>query len=122
MKRAERSAQWVKHIEGWKKSGLTQPRYCERELISYETFKRWRQRLRSGAVVRGSAPRFVPVRISAAPASGPMSMDSMSTSGRAAPWPGAQIQLANGRAICLGAQLDEVELGRLVRLLEVLPC
>ena len=34
MKRAEREAQWAKHIEGWKKSGLTQSGYCGRESIS----------------------------------------------------------------------------------------
>lgn len=122
MNRAERSVQWAKHIEGWKKSGLTQPRYCERESISYETFKRWRQRLRAGGVVRRSAPRFVPVRVAAVLAPRAMSMDPMSRFGRAAPCRGAEIRLANGRAISLGAELDEVELGRLIRLLEVLPC
>ena len=122
MKRAQREVRWSKHIEGWKTSGLTQRRYCERESISYETFKRWRQRLRAGAVVRGSAPRFVPVRVAALPAPAPMSMDPLSRSGRALPIRGAEIRLANGRAIALGAEFDEVELGRLIRLLEVLPC
>ena len=44
-------------------------------------------------------------------------MFDRATSGR-----GAEIRLANGRAIALGRELDEVELGRLIRLLEVLPC
>ena len=40
MKRAERSRQWGQYISGWKASRLTQSAYCEREGISYDTFKR----------------------------------------------------------------------------------
>jgi hypothetical protein len=35
---------------------------------------------------------------------------------------GLEIRLASGRVIVLDARLGEVELGRLIRLLEVLPC
>jgi hypothetical protein len=35
---------------------------------------------------------------------------------------GVEIRLGSGRAIVLDARFDEVELGRLIRLLEVLPC
>jgi hypothetical protein len=121
MKRAEREAQWAKHIEGWKQSGLTQPRYCERESISYDTFKRWRQRLETAGGVRGAAARFVPVEI--APKSAPRATaEAGALFGRAGAGRGAEIRLANGRAIGLGAELDEVALGRLIRLLEVLAC
>ena len=58
MKRADREVQWAKYMEGWKKSGLTQPRYCERESISYDTFKRWRQRLREARGIGGGVPRL----------------------------------------------------------------
>ncbi len=117
MKRAQREVQWSKHIEGWKKSGLTQPRYCEGESISYDTFKRWRRRLGPGRGLRGRAPGFVPVDVART-----MSAEPTAVPGRASSDQGVEIRLANGRAIVLGAQLDAVELGRLIRLLEVLPC
>jgi hypothetical protein len=122
MKRAERSRQWGRYISGWKASGLTQSAYCEREGISYDTFKRWRHRLRSDAVMRGSAPRLVPVRVVASPTLRSTRTAPRLPTDRVGSSPGAQIRLANGRAIALGQELDEVELGRLIRLLEVLPC
>lgn len=122
MKREERVAQWAEHIEGWKRSGLTQPRYCERESISYDTFKRWRRRLGKGQGRRSLASRFVPISLAGVPARSPMPLSPMSMPGHVAPGAGAQIRLSNGRAIGLGKELDEVELGRLIRLLEVLPC
>jgi len=122
MKRVEREAQWAKHVEGWKKSGLTQPRYCERESISYDTFKRWRQRLRTGRGVRVATPRLVPVHVAPENAARRLPAQPMTMLGAAASGRGAEIRLANGRAIGLGAELDEVALGRLIRLLEVLPC
>ena len=122
MKRAQREVQWLKHIEGWKKSGLTQPRYCQRESISYDTFKRWRQRLGPGRGVRGGDPGFVPVRVAPVNVARSMAAEPTAVIGRASTGEGVQIRLANGRAIALGAQLDAVELGRLIRLLEGLPC
>jgi hypothetical protein len=122
MKRAHREVQWLKHIEGWKKSGLTQPQYCERESISYATFRRWRRRLGPGRGLRGRASGFVPVRVAAVEVARTMSAEPSAVLGRASYGQGVEIRLANGRAIALGAQLDAVELGRLIRLLEVLPC
>ena len=122
MKRAERSRQWGQYVSGWNASGLTQSAYCEREGISYDTFKRWRHLLRSDAVMRGSAPRLVPVRVAALPAPQSTPTGPRLSTGRAGPSRGAEVWLSNGRAIALGRELDEVELGRLIRLLEVLPC
>ena len=122
MKRAERSRQWAQYISGWKASGLTQSAYCEREKISYDTFKRWRYRLRRDAVMRGSAPRLVPVRVVASPASQSTPTEPRLATSRTGPSSGAEVRLSNGRAIALGRELDEIELGRLIRLLEVLPC
>ena len=122
MRRVEREAQWAKHIEGWRKSGLTQPRYCERESISYATFKRWRQRLGSTRAVRGGAAHFVPVEVSLVSAPRKTPAEAVALFGRAGTGRGAEIRLANGRVIGLGTELDEVALGRLIRLLEVLPC
>ena len=122
MKQAQRELQWSEHIEGWKESGLTQRAYCERESISYDTFKRWRHRLRRDAVMRGSAPRLVPVRVGASPAPRSTATEPRFPAVPAGPSPGAEIRVSNGRAIALGRELDEVELGRLIRLLEGLPC
>lgn len=122
MKRAEVEAKWAKHIEGWRRSGLTQARYCERESISYDTFKRWRQRLGTAGGVREATPRLVPVRVVPENAARRMAAEPIALFGRTGAGRGAEIRLANGRAIGLGAELDEVALGRLIRLLEVLPC
>ena len=122
MKQAQREVQWSEHIEGWKESGLTQRRYCERESISYDTFKRWRRRLGPNRVLRGAAPRLVPVRVAAQSLSRTMPARPTTKLGRASSGQGVEIRLANGRAIALGAQLDVAQLGRLVRLLELLPC
>ena len=122
MKRAERSRHWEQYISGWKASGLTQSAYCEREGISYDTFKRWRRVLRSDAMVRGPAPRLVPVRVAAPPSPRCAPTEPRLPTGRAEPSACAEIRLSNGRAIALRRELDEVELGRLIRLLEVLPC
>jgi hypothetical protein len=122
MKGAQREVQWLKHIEGWKQSGLTQPRYCQRKSISYDTFKRWQQRLGTGGGLRGGDPGFVSVRVARANVARSMAVEPTAVIGRASAGEGVQIRPANGRAIALGAQLDAVELGRLIRLLEVLPC
>jgi hypothetical protein len=122
MKRAQREVQWSKHIEGWKKSGLTQPRYCQRESISYDSFKRWRRRLGPGRGLGGRASGLVPVRIAPVEVARTLSAEPTAVFGRASAGQGVEIRLANGRAIALGEQLDAVALGRLIRLLEVLPC
>jgi len=32
---------WLKHIEGYKKSNLSMPNYCQRESINVRTFQYW---------------------------------------------------------------------------------
>ncbi len=122
MQRVERRRQWVGRIEEWKSSGLTQRAYCERESILYATFKRWGQRLGLDRGRRGAAPRLVPVRVAPVKAARRMLAEPIAMFDRASAGRCAQIRLGNGRAIALGRELDEVELGRLIRLLEVLPC
>jgi hypothetical protein len=122
MKRVRGEVHWLKHIEGWKRSGLTQPRYCERESISYDTFKRWRGRLGPDRGLRDGGPGFVPVRVAPVNVARTMSAEPAAVLGRASTGEGVEIRLANGRAIALGARLDAVELGRLIRLLEMLAC
>jgi hypothetical protein len=122
MKRAERARMWAKYVAGWESSGLTQQRYCESKAISYDTFKRWRLRLRRQAASGASKLRLVPVEVMSAPA---VRAEPMSTARRSAEavrvW-GVEVRLASGRGLVLAGEFDEVALARLVRMLEVLPC
>jgi hypothetical protein len=122
MKRAERARRWAQHIEGWKASGLTQRAYCERESISYDTFKRWRLRVRGERSRRAAPTRFVPMRVGTASRARALPPESTRESGRGAAGRGVEIRLASARSIILGGEFDEVALARLIRLLEVLPC
>ena len=123
MKRAERTRLWAKHLEGWKASGLTQRAYCERESISYDGFKRWRRRLRGKRGQSNSPARFVPVRVQSEAAPRPRAQVALGVDilGRSVSR-GVEVRLASGRSVVLDGAFDEVELGRLIRLLEVLPC
>lgn len=42
---AEKRAYWESHLAAWKRSGLTQRAYCQRESIAYGSFKNWRSQL-----------------------------------------------------------------------------
>ena len=117
MKREEQARRWAQHVSGWKSSGLTQRRYCEGESISYASFKRWRLVLGREQNVAGGAMRFIPVRAGTAETVPAMSRPTLQARG----W-SVQIRLRGERAVALDGCLDEVELGRLIRLLEVLPC
>ena len=123
MKRTERALLWAKHVEGWKQSDLTQCAYCEREAISYDSFKRWRQRFLAERGQSESQAGFVPVRVQSeqAPTSQLQIAVGKEIGGRRISQ-GVEIRLASGRSVVLGGAFDEVELGRLIRLLEVLPC
>lgn len=122
MKRVERARRWAKHIEGWKSSGLTQRVYCERESVSYDTFKRWRVRLRGVRSGNGRATRLVPVRVGPARLVRGMPAPLVRGSDRTTIGRGVEIRLVSGRAIALSMEYGEVELARLIRMLEVLPC
>ena len=123
MKRAERARLWAKHMRGWKTSGLTQRAYCEREAISYDVFKHWRQRLRGDRDQSESPARFVPVSVQSEAAPRPRAQVALGEDrvGRGVSR-GVEVRLASGRSVVLDGAFDEVELGRLIRLLEVLPC
>jgi hypothetical protein len=122
MKRVERRRQWARHIEEWKRSDLTQRAYCKQQAISYETFKGWRQRLREESNKSIEPARFVPVRVVAGRDAGTAISRHPNHSDLGLSAAGVEIRLASGRRIVLDARLGEVELGRLIRLLEVLPC
>ena len=122
MKRMERRRQWAGRIEEWKCSDLTQREYCKQKAISYETFKGWRQRLRKESNKPVDPARFVPVRVVAERDAGNSITRQPHHADAGLSAAGVQIRLASGRVIVLDAHLGEVELGRLIRLLEVLPC
>ena len=117
MKRGERAGRWARYVAGWESSGLTQRGYCERESISYASFKRWRLLLRRERSVAGGAMRFIPVRAGIAESVTAISQSTLQAKGR-----GVEIRLRGERTLVLDGCMDEVELGRLIRLLEVLPC
>lgn len=43
--RQSKKQYWNTHIEGWKKSGLSQEQYCKQQDLSYAAFGYWRSRL-----------------------------------------------------------------------------
>ena len=45
MKKAERERVWRRHIQGWRDSGLSGLKYCQREHVSLKQFYQWRKRL-----------------------------------------------------------------------------
>jgi hypothetical protein len=109
---------WKRQLEEWRTSGLTQEAYCRRQDLSFTTFARYRNRInRERKAQTGAGPSFVPVTIEAH--SRPISVSNE--------WQGParasiEIRLGNGRAVLISGGFDEVDLGRLIRLLEALPC
>ncbi|OHC28567.1 MAG: hypothetical protein A3J25_19730 [Pseudomonadales bacterium RIFCSPLOWO2_02_FULL_63_210] len=122
MQRVERKRLWGRRIEEWQSSGLTQRAYCTQESISYATFKGWRRRVRRAANKSVRPARLVPVRVVGGRGSETAFSRHPDRADSGLSAHGVEIRLASGRAIVLDARFDEVELGRLVRLLEVLPC
>jgi len=122
MRRVERKRRWARHIERWKCSDLTQRAYCIRQGISYETFKGWRGRLLRESNKSVEPARFVPVRVVGGRDGGAAISRQPNRTDLGLSAAGLEIRLVSGRVIVLDARLGEVELGRLIRLLEVLPC
>lgn len=110
---------WKRQLEQWRTSGLTQKAYCSRQNLSYTTFARYRNRIhreRKGETTAATAA-FVPVMIrpeATAPAAAKPRCDDAEKA--------VEVRLGNGRAILLHGGFDDAQLGRLVRLLETLPC
>ena len=113
MKREERSRRWERHMAQWPSSGLTQRAYCERESISYASFKNWRLVIKRERGLPNGALRFIPVR--------PVAPTILHSTPQAKRF-NVAIRLRGERVVALDDRLDEIELGRLIRLLEVLPC
>jgi hypothetical protein len=105
------------------RSGLPLARYADEHRLSAKTLAWWRWALKAGPHAHYRGPRrtasrakgpgspmsFVPVRVIAGPV--------------AAPTGGAlRVVLAGGRRIEVGAGFDGETLGRLIRVLEAMPC
>lgn len=50
---------WQRHVENWKRSGLTQAEYCRRYNLSAKSFTYWKVRLKGSA----ESISFVPVKV-----------------------------------------------------------
>lgn len=122
MKRTERASRWEQHLSQWGLSGLTQRAYCERESLAYESFRRWRKYFLGQQRATAGTQQFFPVQVGNAPVArkdcGPLRDRS------AVPYSASKVEidLGNGRTIRLDTHMDERQLGRLIQLLEALPC
>jgi hypothetical protein len=69
-KRSANRQGWFDRIEAWKQSGLTQKAFCEQQRLRLGSFQRWRGIfMREEAPEASSAASFLPVKVTAAPAS-----------------------------------------------------
>ena len=122
MNRAQRAQQWAKHVDGWQASALTQREYCERKSISFSTFKRWRRQLGKTQSKHTAATRWVPVKVEAHTAAREAATRTSAQRAHLNSVRGVEVRLISGRSVVLGGEFGEIELARLIRLLEVLPC
>jgi len=63
MKKRRGEEFWRRHLDGWRRSGLTQVGYCARHGLGIKSFGRWRQRERAAAKGVESALTLVPVGV-----------------------------------------------------------
>jgi hypothetical protein len=117
----ERRALRLKQIEGWRSSGLTPRAYCERELISCETLRRWRLKLGAESVAAAQLPAGSFIAVEVSPAISAQASRPRRTSD-AELAESVEVVLTSGRRVRFVDGLDERGLARLIRLLEVLPC
>ena len=93
-KETQRSAEMRRIIEEYESSGLTRREFCQQRDISLTTLDYWRREL-------GAKPRLVKVEVAAAEPSGSFTLS-----------------LANGRRIESAWNFADVELIRLIRIVE----
>lgn len=66
---------WRGQIEGWRRSGLSQVAYCKQHSLNIKSFRRWRTKLQSEAVVT-PALTLVPVSVTAQVPEAPIQLHS----------------------------------------------
>jgi len=61
----DKQALWIDRMAAWEVSGLSQPRFCEQNNISYSAFDYWRTRLKNKKSVEQPAEpcHFLPVNV-----------------------------------------------------------
>jgi len=67
---------WQRHLDGWKRSGLTQVAYCARHGVSIKTFTRWRSKALKDGQDGPAALTLVPVSLSRSPIGGGIQIHS----------------------------------------------
>ena len=50
---------WQKHLDAWRQSGLQQIEYCRRQNLSYNKFRKWKERLSNSS---GTSIKLVEVK------------------------------------------------------------
>jgi hypothetical protein len=111
---------WQKHLDQWRTSGFTQEAYCRRHDLSYSSFARNRNRISRERKARGVADvSFIPVTVKPEPMAAIAVEAGTSV---CVPPTSMEVRLANGRTIVVSNGCDEAWLGRVIHLLEALPC
>jgi hypothetical protein len=120
VKRAESRQLWTERIAAWKASGLKQRAFCERESLPYKSFLWWRRQLREQSRETGLVRVVTRVPVSAAAREvKPLPTVAFGEAGLINQ--SVEIRLRGGRSLLLRG-VDEVQLGRLMGLVEALPC
>lgn len=120
MKRDEIWELRVKQIEEWRTSGLTQRAYCERAGIAFQAFRYWRRKLgERSPEQQDSAPGFVAVGVADTGRARIGRVAGRRTEVLVQP---LEVVLSSGRRLKFVEGFEEAGLGRLIRLLEDLPC
>ena len=56
--------QWCRHVEAWRKSGLSQADYCRQQGLNPKTFSTWTRRVRRELSLDKDAPlEIIPVQV-----------------------------------------------------------
>lgn len=53
---------WALHVDGWRRSGLSQRKYCREKRVALSTFTLWMRRLARAKVVPSPCVELVPLR------------------------------------------------------------
>ena len=109
----ERAELWRQRVETHQGSGLTLREFSEREGIAYYGLRFWRRKLAGGSIATSSPSRLVPLKV--APACSGWGQAVPATSSM-------EVRLKGDRRILVNGDFDEASLGRLIGVLEQLPC